>query len=329
MATDVKPNYQFWQESGWDWYAEVKSRRRTDPIYAAQEVLLKGFFQEEAGRALRELGRPLRVLEFGCGFGRHLRYLHPISGLEVYGCDQSPAMLSVARSLLLPRYPELEGRLLEVGPEDRLPYSEGFFDIVYTVSVLIHVCPEDLYHRVRELRRVASDTVLHLEMPPVPVSFLWDEVHEGCWLHDLVGAHQAAGPCKIELDTDSLGPRVTVCKVTPADANVVRVLSGGRWRERPDEVLASTVEAALRCARFLRVQAQNSASAMLRDTEELASLKRTRAVRLVGWSAGHPFVGRLGAALFDAAYAIRRLLRRLMGWSAAAGQRGEAGNGHQ
>jgi SAM-dependent methyltransferase len=317
MGTELKLDHQSWQESGWGWYAAVQARRRMDAFYAQQEQFVRAFFEEQARRAVQEVGRPLRVLEFGCAFGRHLRYLRRMGGLEVYGCEQSAAMLSVARTLLCEGHPEMEGRLVQVSPHERLPYGDGYFDIVYTVAALMRVNPEDLDQCVGELRRVAGDMVLHVGLPSTPRSFLWDEVR-GCWMHDLIGAHQTAGPCAVEVDTDCLAPRATVYKVKPAEANAVRVLSQGQWHERPDDVLTGTVEAALEFARSCRMRAQNSSDSRVKQAEglaaergaELAALKRTRAARLSAWAANHPSVARLGAATFDAASRAGRLLKR-------------------
>ena len=318
MGTELKLDHQSWQESGWGWYAAVQARRRMDAFYAQQEQFVRAFFEEQARGAVQEAGRPLRVLEFGCAFGRHLRYLRRMGGLEVYGCEQSAAMLSVARTLLCEGHPEMEDRLVRVSPHERLPYEDGYFDIVYTVSALKRVSPEDLDQCVGELRRVAGDMVLHVGLPSTPRSFLWDEVR-GCWMHDLIGAHQAASPCAVEVDADSLAPRATVYKVKPAEANAVRVLSHGQWHERPDEVLTGTVEAALEFARFCRMRAQSLDAAHAKQAEEMAAelaaemaaLKRTRAARLSAWAANHPSVARLGAATFDAASRAGRLLGKL------------------
>ena len=84
---------------------------------------------------------PARVLEFGCGVGRHLKNLVKLPNVEVYGCDQSPTMLegiaTVAPAMALDRVTLIE-------PLRRLPYPDDEFDLVFTCEVLEHVAPEDL-----------------------------------------------------------------------------------------------------------------------------------------------------------------------------------------
>jgi SAM-dependent methyltransferase len=334
--SDADTNYLRWQRMGWDRYVELLLRRQAEPIYARQEQYLRQFFKAQAEQWLREQGRPLRVLEFGCGFGSHLKYLHQIKGLEVHGCDQSPAMLSVARTLLCGRFPELEDRLTLIEPRQRLPYKDGAFDVVYTLSVLIHVPPEDLQDRVAELRRVARHMVLNLELPCAPHSFLWDEAHDGCWLHNLVEAHTAVGPCRVEVDADSLGPTVavySVCQDGPEGAT--RVLHGGRWAEAPQEVQRALSEAVLEYGKSCREQPQETCREVSAQTAErlaeatarleiqrqrigelrtqLRALQQSRAVRAAQWLDAHSYLKVVLKALYDAGTGLRKRLLSLFG----------------
>jgi SAM-dependent methyltransferase len=346
MATEVAGNYLSWQNAGWDWYAELQFRRRHMSLYDRQEAYLREFFSRRAAEFLSSAGRSLRVLEFGCGFGRHLKHLHQTDGIEVYGCDQSPAMLRVGRALLLGRFPELEGKLVQVDPNDRLPYEDGAFDVVYTVSVLIHCRPEDVLDRVRELHRVCSGTVLNVELPPAPHSFLWDEAHDGCWLHDFAGLHREVGPCAVTVDADALGPRATVYVAEPSEEGSTRVLLQGQWHEGQEEVRRAMLETTLEYAKACRGQAQENfgreaelstrlattnarfrgvnqelcqertelRGALAARTRQLQRLQATRSIRLANWLGRHRV---LRGVLVGAADCVSRL-RRLAGGRAEA-----------
>ncbi|MCD6415715.1 MAG: methyltransferase domain-containing protein [Planctomycetes bacterium] len=346
MSTELKENYRSWQNSSWNWYAELQFRRYTIPSYDAQEAFLKGYFSDAAGRCLEENGRPLRVLEFGCGFGRHLKYLHQMDGVEVYGCDQSPGMLSVARTLLLGRFPELEERIELVEPDQRLPYEDDAFDIVFTVSVLIHVSPEDVAGRVKELRRVARSRILNVELPPFTHSYLWDDAHGGCWLHDFPRLHRQAGPCIVEVDGDSLAPNAVIYDVAcDGGRDGLRVLQGGKWAESPEQVQEARLNILLEYSKLCRGRAQQNfareaeTSRELRD--EIRELKRrmrtlrvdnrslnervkkreqtirrlraTRALKFSYWLANHPLLRPVAKTAFDALVGIRRFLPRALG----------------
>src|SRR5437867_11444541 len=80
---DLAPNYRWWREHGRGWFAEYEARKQRQVLYHIEELMLAEYFAHHA---------PARVLEFGCGVGRHLRYLTQIPGIEAYGFDQSPTM---------------------------------------------------------------------------------------------------------------------------------------------------------------------------------------------------------------------------------------------
>ncbi len=179
-ADAVASNYQYWREHGGSWADEYDTRKRGQPYYHIQELMLTDYISRCA---------PGKVLEFGCGPGRHLRNLSKLPGIDAYGFDQSAAMVSGCR-----RWASAEwvSRHISVGlPTERLPYGDKEFDVVYTAEVLLHVRPEDLLGRLEELLRIARGHIVHLETSPTYP--LVDSDHEGCWHHDLVGAYAKLG----------------------------------------------------------------------------------------------------------------------------------------
>ena len=96
--------------------------------------------------ALRSRSSRLRALDIGCGIG----VLHPhlIDAVdELVGVDVSTDALSVARERN-PRvkYAHYDGQ--------RLPFSDGQFDVGFTVCVLHHVTPGSWQSFLREADRV-------------------------------------------------------------------------------------------------------------------------------------------------------------------------------
>jgi SAM-dependent methyltransferase len=176
----VASNYQYWREHGGSWADEYDTRKRGQPYYHIQELMLTDYISRCA---------PAKVLEFGCGPGRHLRNLTKLPGIDAYGYDQSVAMVSGCR-----RWASAEwvSEHISVGlPTARLPYDDREFDVVYTAEVLLHVRPEDLLGRLEELLRIARGHIVHLETSPTYP--LVDSDHDGCWHHDLVGAYAKLG----------------------------------------------------------------------------------------------------------------------------------------
>ena len=175
-------NEQWWEEhGGQEWRAEIQRRRPIQPHYTQQEAFLQGFF----------LGMPpVRALDFGCGFGRHLRNLSAMPWVEIHGCDISQKMVDVARQES--GIPDPENRIRRIEPRSRLPFGDGFFDVVFTSEVLIHVDSEELPQILRELWRISRSVVLHIENSEVQGSFRENDAHAGCWKHDFRAVYAAS-----------------------------------------------------------------------------------------------------------------------------------------
>jgi 2-polyprenyl-6-hydroxyphenyl methylase/3-demethylubiquinone-9 3-methyltransferase len=178
--SDAAPNYAYWQSNGQIWVNEYQRRRTTTALYGLQEILLSTIVDANA---------PARVLEFGCGVGRHLAYLSQIPGVDVHGIDQSPTMLAGVSRFVKDEATISHTQLIE--PLGRLPLGNREFDIVFTAEVLVHVRPADLEGRLAELVRVCRGSLLHFE--PAADYVLVSGEHNGCWNHDLVAAYARLG----------------------------------------------------------------------------------------------------------------------------------------
>lgn len=183
-VAQVAANYQYWRQHGGEWASEYDARKKDQPYYHIQELMLSEYVA-----ALSKKFGGVRVLEVGCGVGRHLSYLRHIPGADINGYDQSATMVAGCLRWAEPEWLEQH---VKVGlPTGRLPYADGEFDLVYTAEVLVHVRPEDLPGILRELVRISKREVLHIETSP------WHELvsneHSGCWWHDLVQAYAGIG----------------------------------------------------------------------------------------------------------------------------------------
>jgi SAM-dependent methyltransferase len=173
-----KSSYAWWQENGAGWIDEIRSRKSNLIYYHIEELLLLNYF---------ERSNFSRVLEFGCGFGRHLHYLREIPNLEVFGYDQSE---SITGSILKWAEAEWVAQYIKVGePNSSLPYPDQYFDAVFTTSVLIHIPPEDVVGVIKELIRVAKYQIIHQE--PAPDYEVFQEAKEGWWHHDLMEIYRS------------------------------------------------------------------------------------------------------------------------------------------
>lgn len=102
-------------------------------------ILLEAFLKRRGVR-----GENAQWLDVGCGKGELLRLGKPFFA-EAAGCDLSSEMLAGAQD---------QNVILQESP-DRLPYTDGRFDLVTAVCVYHHVATDDMRRRLTgEIRRV-------------------------------------------------------------------------------------------------------------------------------------------------------------------------------
>ncbi|SNS21256.1 Methyltransferase domain-containing protein [Granulicella rosea] len=77
----------------------------------------------------------MRVLDAGCGFGRNLVYLLR-QGCEVFAVDQSAEGVGHVRQLAAGLAPGLPPENFQVAPIEKMPFPDGFADVVLCNSVL-------------------------------------------------------------------------------------------------------------------------------------------------------------------------------------------------
>lgn len=94
-----------------------------------------------------------RILEVGAGLGHNLM---AIQAAERYGLEPNQAARDEAGEM----YHDL---LLYDGEAAHLPFHDGYFDLVLTCGLLIHIPPSDIQTVVEEIARVSKKYVLAIE----------------------------------------------------------------------------------------------------------------------------------------------------------------------
>ena len=129
------------------WYSD----RRVEPGVATLAAILK-----EDGSS--------RVLDFGCGTGRHTVYLSRL-GFDVFGFDWSEASVEATRKELMK-----EGLSANLSVYDMnqtpLPYPDIYFDAVLAVRVFHHAFAGQIARSASEIGRITkSRGHLYVEVP--------------------------------------------------------------------------------------------------------------------------------------------------------------------
>jgi SAM-dependent methyltransferase len=132
----------------------------------------------------------MRVLDAGCGGGRHLCEPFRMAGVDVAGVDLKWDDLCKARGYLSLMDGEASGRWVVAQADvTKLPFGDGSFDVVVCSEVLEHI--EDNRAAVRELVRVlkpGGDLV-------VTVPRFWPE--RICWALSRAYHHEPGGHIRI------------------------------------------------------------------------------------------------------------------------------------
>ena len=109
---------------------------------------------EPLNRRLRSLGvrmfppeQNMKVLDVGCGTGVHLD-IYRRCGCELYGIDNSPSMLDVARKRLG------EKAELRLGNATEMPYERNTFDLIVCMLVLHEMDQRMRMAVIAEMKRV-------------------------------------------------------------------------------------------------------------------------------------------------------------------------------
>ena len=108
--------------------------------------------------------RARKVLDFGCGTGRHTLYLARL-GFDVYGFDWSEAAITICKQQLAEQGLSANLTIWDMN-DTRLPYNDDFFDAVVAVRVLHHTFVQSIGRIASEIARITrSGGYLYVEVP--------------------------------------------------------------------------------------------------------------------------------------------------------------------
>jgi SAM-dependent methyltransferase len=109
--------------------------------------------KEQLGKIGEPFAPGMRVLDFGCGCGRVLQWLMMWAPFtEFYGVDVDEQAIRWCRQSLKPAHFDVSN------PRPPLPYPDGYFEVIYCISVFTHLDEEMQDPWLRELKRVLKPT---------------------------------------------------------------------------------------------------------------------------------------------------------------------------
>jgi 2-polyprenyl-3-methyl-5-hydroxy-6-metoxy-1,4-benzoquinol methylase len=94
-----------------------------------------------------------KILDFGCGAGRHAVYFAR-KGFVVYGFDASEMAIERAKDVLKSENLFADLRVWDMMKP--LPYEDGFFDAVLVVRVMHHTYMDNIKRIAKEIGRLTE-----------------------------------------------------------------------------------------------------------------------------------------------------------------------------
>ena len=146
-----------------------------------------------------------RILDFGCGAGRMIRWLKPLSDFcEIWGTDINSEHIYWANKYLKPPF-----NFATTTTIPHLPFEDKYFDFIYAGSVFTHI--DDLTDSwLLELRRILSDNGrLYITIHDLHSIKLLNSDERPDWKNSWLSKHINQDPVFVENKND-FGVYVTV-----------------------------------------------------------------------------------------------------------------------
>jgi pseudaminic acid biosynthesis-associated methylase len=127
---------------------EYTERNRSS--LAAMEKLYKRHFgvtrTEMNHQFLDGFDHSMRILEVGCNIGNQLLCLQRIGFENLYGIEPQEYAVEMAKR-------RAKGIQIMRGNIFDIPFKDGYFDLVFTSGVLIHISPQNIKKALKEIYR--------------------------------------------------------------------------------------------------------------------------------------------------------------------------------
>ena len=116
-----------------------------------------GVTRTEVNRTfLQSIPTTARILEVGCNIANQLLLLQQLGYSKLYGIEVQGYALDIART-------RVRGINLVQSSAFEIPYKDGYFDLVFTAGVLIHISPADLPVAMAEIHRCSRAFIMGAE----------------------------------------------------------------------------------------------------------------------------------------------------------------------
>jgi pseudaminic acid biosynthesis-associated methylase len=138
--------------------------------------------------ALKDLPKDARILEVGCNIGLQLLGFQRMGFTQLYGIELQLYAVEKSKSITT-------GIQIIQGSGFDLPFKDGFFDLVCTNGVLIHIAPDDHHAFMSEIVRCSRRFVMGYEYHAPELTKISYRGHDGfLWKTDFAKRYTSLFP---------------------------------------------------------------------------------------------------------------------------------------
>ncbi len=147
MTSTTTPQIQKWQSDFGQKYTDrnPQSLEELESLYRDRYGLSRSDMNQ---KFLGEIDHSMRILEVGSNIGLQLACLRSMGFESVCGIEIQRYAVERSKQLF-------ENLDVIQGSAFDIPFKDGYFDLVYTSGVLIHIRPDDLPAVLQEIHRVS------------------------------------------------------------------------------------------------------------------------------------------------------------------------------
>ncbi len=149
------PQHNLWEGDFGNEYVQRNTftHKSLDAYYKREFGVTRTVMNEEF---LGSLKKDIRILEIGPNYGLQLELLQRAGFTNLYGLELNKHAIEVAHK-------KVHGVSIINGDGLDIPFKDGFFDLVFTSGVLIHIGPQNRKKVMSEIYRVSKSYIWGFE----------------------------------------------------------------------------------------------------------------------------------------------------------------------
>lgn len=144
-----------WEEEFGEGYLErnVYNPNQLNDFYTKRFGINKDTMNNEF---LKDIPKDARILEVGTNIGNQLLHLQSQGFTNLYGIEIQDRAINYAKH-------RTDNLNIIKGDALDIPFKDGYFDLVFTHGVLIHISPDNIKKVLNEIYRVSNQYIWGLE----------------------------------------------------------------------------------------------------------------------------------------------------------------------